>query len=125
MMEHKMTDNAAIVSMEVETDPQTGHVFYTFPEHLYQLGENVCQALDIAKDFTDSTGLVPDIGSVSIDAALHTLSMMSYAMASSKGYNGTKEGYIILATAHYQPLLEQYIKHETVTLLVDEIEVTQ
>jgi uncharacterized protein Usg len=120
-----MTDNAAIDSMEVETDPETGLVFYTFHEHLYQLGENVCQALDIAEDFTNDTGLVPDIGSVSIDAALHTLSMMSYAMATSKGYQGSQEGYVIRATAHYKPMIEQYIKHEQVVPADDEIEVAQ
>lgn len=116
-----MTENTD--SMETESNPETGLVFHTFPEHLYQLGETVCQALDIADDFTQNTGLVPDVGSVTKDAALHTLSMMSYTIACSKGYQGAKEEYLAQALAYYTPMLEQYIKHEKLDPIDDEIEV--
>lgn len=116
-----MTEKTGILAMEAETNPDTGLVFYTCSEHLYTLGENVCQALFIAEDFTQLTGLTSDVGSASKDAALHTLSMMSYAVACNQGYEGTKEVYVAQALAHYEPMLDQYVKHEKNDLVDEEI----
>lgn len=116
-----MTEPTDEFPFEVEKSPETGVVFYTCPEHLYTLGENVCQAMDITKDFTQLTGLAPDVESTSKDAALHTLIMMSYAVACDKGYAGTKEDYMIQAHAHYEPMLDQYIKREMNDQVDDEV----